>query len=170
MLGFQTILISCATAGAAITFGAYRLSGKRSRRTELLHEICEERECLRRVMAALPEQLEMAKRSRIAAEATMGCATSEATGRWLSELEADLKDVIALESRLPPAEVNDPDQTGMELDLRLVEILTLSIRANRLADKYSNSSQPDADEAGAQFDLPADPARVLQPSLSAIAP
>ena len=178
MLGFQTILISCATAGAAITYGACRLSGRKSERAQLFHEICEERECLRRVMAALPEQLELAKRSRVASEATTDRLTSEATGRWLSELEADLADVKALESQLPPAEVDDADQSGMELDLRLVEILTLSIRANRLADKYSNSSRADADEAGADFDhpepdeleVPAPASHALQPSLSAIAP
>jgi hypothetical protein len=171
MLGYQIILLSCATGGAVVAYGAHRVSGRRSETVELLNEICEERESLRRLMAALPEQLELAKRSKLAAAETTGRLTSEATGRWLSELEADMADAKGLESQLPPTEVDRADQSGMELDLRLAEILALSIRVNRLADKYTLSSH--ADDASLEFDQPESlpvPPRALQPSLSAIAP
>ena len=175
MLGFQTILVSCVTAGAVIAYGTYRLSGSnrlssRNERAKLIDEICEERESLRRVMAALPEQLELAKRAGLTAADATELLTAEAAGRWLSDFESDLADATALESQLPPAEVDRADQTGMELDLRLAEILALSIRANRLAEKYRVS--PHADEAGSELDLtaPREPPRALRPSLSAIAP
>ena len=160
MLGFQTIVVTCVTAAAVITYGVCRLSGRRSARSELQGEICAERESLRCAMAALPEQLELAKRSRTPDEG--------ATESWFSELEADLVDARALESQLPAAEVEVADQSGMELDLRLAEILTLSIRVNRLADKYSLSSADAQDMEQPQ--MPPEPPRVLEPSLSAIAP
>ena len=169
MLGFQTILVSCATAGAVIAYGTYRLSG-RNERAELIDEICEERESLRRLLASMPEQFELAKRTKWAPAEGADLATSEAAGQWLSEIETDLADATALESQLPPAEVDGADQTDMQLELRLAEILSLSIRANRLAEKYRLS--PRANESASELDhfealeLP----HPLQPSLSAIAP
>jgi hypothetical protein len=176
MLGFQTILLSCATAGAVITYGACRLSGRRGEQALLIEEICEERETLRRMMAALPEQLELAKRSRLADAKPTVPHASDATRHWLSELETDLAEARGLESQLPPAEVEGGDQSVMELDLRLAEILTLSIRANRLAEKYSISPPATgADPQSEQLDLRQpemlpQPPHALEPSLSSISP
>jgi hypothetical protein len=53
---------------------------------------------------------------------------------------------------LPAADAEYMDYLGMELDIQLAEILALSIRANRLADKYRRAAcepAPSADAAEA---------------------
>lgn len=105
---------------------AHRISVHRSvhraqrYRHELHSELDNEREALRSTVEGLPELLEEAKRSRLAA----------------GELEADLAEAKLLGSQLPAAATEETDHSGMELDIQLAEILALSIRANRLADKY----------------------------------
>jgi hypothetical protein len=122
------IPIAIATA-AAIAYFVYRISVHRSAhralrsRHDLHNEVDNEREALRSTVEALPELLEAAKRSRIGAAK-------------LSELETDLVEARLLGSQLPAAGSEEMDYSGMELDIQLSEILALSIRANRLADKY----------------------------------
>ncbi len=103
---------------------------------QLRTEVCKEREALCSVIEALPEQLESAKRSRIAAVRTRGPSSLEATRRWLEELELDVAEAKLFESQLPAADADGADHSGMELDIHLADILALSIRANRLVDKY----------------------------------
>ena len=130
-LSFQKISILLAIAGAAIVYLAIRLYARRARRDKHLRaEVREEREALRCMIDALPEQLE-AKRSRMA-----GVSRSEATQQWLSQIEVDLAEAKLMGSQLPAVDTDDTDRSGMELDIKLAEILALSIRANRLADKY----------------------------------
>ena len=124
MPSFPSIPVPIAVAGAAIAYLVYRVYARRaSRNNRKLHaEVCRERESLRCVIAALPEQLESARRSRMAVA---------------GEIEADLAEAKLLGSQLPAAEVDTTDRSGMVLHIKLAEILALSIRANRLADKYS---------------------------------
>jgi len=127
MPSFPSIPIPIAVAGAAIAYLVYRVYARRARRNsrKLYAEVCEERESLRCEVAALPERLESARRSRMAVA---------------SEIEADLTEAKLLGSQLPAADIDTTDRSGMELDIKLAEILALSIRANRLADKYSRAS------------------------------
>jgi hypothetical protein len=128
MPSFPSIPIPIAVSGAAIAYLVYRVYARRARRNDrkLYAEVCKERESLRCVVAALPERLESARRSRMAVA---------------SEIEADLAAAKLLGSQLPAADIDTTDRSGMELDIKLAEILTLSIRANRLADKYSRASE-----------------------------
>jgi hypothetical protein len=143
MLSLHSIAIPIAIAGAALGYFVFRICLHRARRAKhelyahkLRTEVCKEREALCSVVDALPGQLEAAKRSRIAAVRTRGPSSLEATRRWLEELELDLAEAKLLESQLPPADIDGTDYSGMELDMQLAEILALSIRANRLAEKY----------------------------------
>jgi hypothetical protein len=138
MLSLHGIAVPIAVSSAALAYLAYRVYAHRVRRAqhELYTEVCNEREALCHVVETLPEQLESAKRWRIAGLRTRGPSGLEATRQWLEELERDLAEVILLRSQLPAAEVDGADQSEMELDIRLAEILALAIRANRLADKY----------------------------------
>jgi hypothetical protein len=126
MPSFPSIPIPIAVTGAAIAYLVYRVYARRARRNnrKLYAEVCKERESLHCVVAALPEQLESARRSRMVA----------------GEIEADLAEAKLLGSQLPAADVDTTDRSEMELDIKLAEILALSIRANRLADKYSRAS------------------------------
>jgi hypothetical protein len=130
LLNSHSIAIPITIASAAaIAYLVYRVSVHRSAHRALRHrhdlrsEVDSEREALRATVEALPELLAAAERSR------MGAAK-------LSELETDLVEAKLLESQLPAAVTEEMDYSGMELDIQLAEILALSIRANRLADKY----------------------------------
>ncbi|MHB8476998.1 MAG: hypothetical protein ACYDBZ_12020 [Steroidobacteraceae bacterium] len=143
MLSLHNIAIPIAAAAAALGYLVFRICVHHARRARherythtLRSEVCKEREALRSVVEALPEQLESAKRSRIVALRTRGPSSLEATRQWLGALELDLAEAKQLESQLPAADTDGADYSGMELDMQLAEILALSIRANRLADKY----------------------------------
>jgi hypothetical protein len=127
-LSFQSIPIRLAVGGAAIVYFAIRVFAKRVRRDKrhLRAEVREERDALRCMIEALPEQLESAKRAKMAV----------ATQQWLDEMEADLAEAKLMGSQLPAADTEDADHSGMDLDIKLAEILALSIRVNRIADKY----------------------------------
>jgi hypothetical protein len=112
-------------------------------RHDLHSEVDTEREALRSTVEALPELLEAAKRSRIGVVK-------------LSELETDLVEAKLLNSQLPPAGTEEMDYSGMELDIQLAEILTLSIRANRLADKYRGAAPELVPRADAAEELDAE--------------
>jgi hypothetical protein len=130
LLSSHSIAIPIAIASvAAIAYLVHRVAVHRSAhralryRDDLYSEVDNEREALRGTVEALPELLAAAKRSRIGAAK-------------LSELETDLVEAKLLGSQLPAAGTEETDYSGMELDIQLAEILALSIRANRLADKY----------------------------------
>jgi hypothetical protein len=190
MLSLHSIAIPIAVAGAALGYLVFRICVHRARRARherythtLRTEVSNEREALCSVVEALPEQLESAKRSRIAAVRPRGPSSLEATRQWLGELELDLAEAKLLESQLPAADTDGTDYSGMELDIQLAEILTLSIRANRLADKYrravteAETAQDDSSgeglDAESLFDsaasLPAQ-ARAQHVAMSFIAP
>jgi hypothetical protein len=189
MLSFHSIAIPVAVAGAALGYLVFRICVHRARRARheryshtLLTEVCKEREALCSVIEALPEHLESAKRSRIAAVRTRGPSSLEATRQWLGELDVDLAEAKLLESQLPATDTDDTDYSGMDLDIQLTEILALSIRANRLADKYrralteAETSQDDSSREGLdaeslfdQASLPVQ-ARAQHAAMSFIAP
>jgi hypothetical protein len=156
MLSSHSIAIPIAISSAAVmAYLIHRIlvyrSMRRARRDirDLHGEVGKEREALRSTVEALPEQLEAAKRARIAAAKIRGPSGREAMQHWLGEFEMDLAEAKLLGSQLPAADTEDMDHSPMELDIKLAEILALSIRANRLADKYRGAacepvSDPDA--------------------------
>jgi hypothetical protein len=185
MLSFQSIPIPAVLSGAAAAYLLYRMYARRPRSGagELRAEICKERESLRCMIEALPEQLESVKRSRIAAARATGYCAPEATRQWLNEMEVDFAEVQLLRSQLLGADTDSTDDSGMELEIKLAEILASSIRANRLADKYCRAlsedkssediSSEDDQDAETLFEqaasLPAQ-ARVQHAAMSLIAP
>ena len=148
MLSLHSIAIPIAIAGTALGYFVFRICMHRARSArherythKLRTEVCKEREALGGVIEALPAQLETAKRSRIAAVRTRGPSRLEATRRWLDELELDLAEAKQLQSQLTAtADTDGTDHSEMELDIQLAEILALSIRAVRLADKYRRAA------------------------------
>src|SRR5579864_1659466 len=118
MLSLQSMAIPLAASGTAVVYLVYRFCAhraRRARRDHLYSEVCREHAALCSVLEALPEQLESAKRSRIAALRTRGPSKLESTRQWLGELEQDLAEVTSLGSQLPAAETDDNDRSGMEL-------------------------------------------------------
>lgn len=163
MLSSHSIVIPIAISIVAVMgYLVYRVlvhrSMRRARRDrhDLHSEVGKEREALRSTVEALPEQLEEAKRSQIAAAKIRGPSGREAMQHWLSEFDVDLAEATLLGSQLPAADTEDMDHSPMELDIRLAEILALSIRANRLADKYRRAACEPAPRAGTAEELDAE--------------
>src|ERR1700675_1282476 len=135
MVSLHSTYVPIAASSAAIGYVVYRICAHRARRdTGKLHaEVCTERESLRCVIEALPDQLESA---RLAVVRAAGRSGPEATQHWLGGKKVDLGEEKLLGSQLPAEEIDDTDRSGMASDIKLAEILALSIRANRLAHKY----------------------------------
>ena len=163
MLSVQTITVSVAIAGTVIAYVAHRKLTKADQR-DLRLEVWEERESLRSVIEALPAQLDLANR---AGDESTGPLKSESMRQRLSELEVDLLEAKLLGLELP--EIDYADLSAAELELRLVEILAMSVRANAIADKYGDISAdivgPDTSDSDERFDQEAQ-----QPAMSLVAP
>jgi hypothetical protein len=174
MLSFQIPIV---IGGAVMAYVLFRRLAS-GRVVDPRDEIRTELESLRRVTAALPEQMNVAKRSMATAEAK-GLLGSETTRLWLGAFEADLAEAELVASEVPSTDESADDRSVMRLELRLAEILVLSIRANRLADKYSRPLSADAADAADAADsdrLPhpagalVQPVPALQSGMSLIAP
>jgi hypothetical protein len=171
MLIFHNVPVIIAILGALLAYTAYRR--RRGQRLDPRSELREVQEYLRAAMQALPAQLDLAKRLRTAATEATESLESEATQQWLSELDSDSLEFKMLESHLPAAYAGDSDLSETELDIRLVELLALSLRVDRLADKYRvppSADERDCESPTDRAGLLSDPAGVRHPPLSLGAP
>jgi hypothetical protein len=167
MLIFHNVAVIIAMASAVLAYIAYRRW--KSQSLDLPSELRVELESLRAAIEALPAQLDLAKRFRMAAAETAGFVASEAIQQWLSEFDIDSLEVTMLESQLPAADTDYSELSELELDIRLVEILVLSLRADSLADKYRVPAPANDRDRGAPVDqagLLSDRAGVRHPPLS----
>ncbi|HWJ34284.1 MAG TPA: hypothetical protein VNR70_03415 [Steroidobacteraceae bacterium] len=184
MLSFQSIPVAAIVAIAVIAYLAHRWVAHRwfvkGARPDLSAEVRTEQESLRKVVEALPAQLALAKQRRMAKAEAAGTVRSEAIQQWLSELSTDLLEANHLESHLPAADTDYAGLSDMELDIRLLEIFALALRANGLAHKYHAwLSAEDGDRAaeGAgrerfidETEALSEPAQVRHPHMPVIAP
>jgi hypothetical protein len=128
-------------AGVLIAYAVYRRSVNRrsiKRRThDLGAELRAEEELLRAMLEALPAQIDLAKRSRTAPAHAPG--NTEGLQQWLGELDLDLSEVELLRSQLSTLDSGDISLSDVDAEIKLVEVLALSLRANALAEKYRTS-------------------------------
>jgi hypothetical protein len=107
-----------------------------------VHDLCAElraeQESLRATIEVLRAKIDLAKRSRAAFHAA-GNTGPQALQNWLGELDHDLSEVDLLKSQLSAADSDDESLSDMDVDIKLVEVLALSLRASELADKYNDS-------------------------------
>ena len=136
-------VLAVAVAGALIGYAAFRRSAKRMAQErsagDLRSELCAEQESLRAAIEALREQMGLAKRARTAAARAAGNIGPEALQQWLCELDLDLSEVELLKSQLSAADADTKSLSDMDVEIRLVEVLALSLRASALAEKYRAS-------------------------------
>jgi cell division protein FtsB len=137
-------VLAVAVAGSLIAYGAYRRSAQRmaQKRTagDLRSELRAEQESLRAAIEALPAQIDLAKRGRIAAARAAGNIGTEGMQQWLCELDLDVSEVELLKSQLSAADTDDRKSlSDMDVEIKLVEILALSLRAGALTEKYCAS-------------------------------
>jgi hypothetical protein len=138
MLSFQSIPIAVAVAVAVTAYVAYVACRQivKAARPDIRSQVREEQESLRAAIEALSARLDFEKQSRTAAAEAAGCLDSEEFRQWLNDLDIDSLEVKHLGLQVPAADTDYKDLSDMELDIRLLEILALSLRANCLAEKY----------------------------------
>ena len=146
-------IIAAAVAGALIAYAAYRGSTKRKAQKwsalDLRAELRAEQESLRTAIEALPAQIDRARQSRAATAQATANTGPEGLKQWLHELDLDLSEAELLRSQLSGAESDHQALSEMDAEIKLVEVLALSLRASTLADKYRTSSGTVADDAEA---------------------
>jgi len=137
-------VLAVAVTGALIAYAAYRRLAKRTAQKRTAHdlrrELRAEQESLRAAVEALPAQIDLAKRFRVAAAHAAGNPASEGLQQWLCELDLDLAEAELLRSQLPAADADDYKAlSDMDVEIELVEVLALSLRASPLTEKYRAS-------------------------------
>jgi len=135
------VAVAAVAAAVLIAYAVYRRSIKRrsiERRThDLGAELRAEEGSLRAMLEALPAQIDLAKRSRTAPAHAQG--NTEGLQQWLGELELDSSEVELLRSQLSSLDSGDLSLSDVDAEIRLVEVLALSLRASALAEKYRAS-------------------------------
>jgi hypothetical protein len=136
-------ILAVAVAGSLVPYAAHRRSAKRTAQKLTSHDLCSEiraeQESLRAALEALPAQIGLAKRSRTAAAHAAGNTAPEGLQQWLCELDLDLSEVELLKSQVSAADADIQSLSDMDVEIRLVEVLALSLRAGTLAEKYGAS-------------------------------
>jgi hypothetical protein len=136
-------VLAVAVAGVLIAYAAYRRSAKRMAQIRTAHdlraELRAEQESLRAAVEALCAQIDLTKRSRVAAAHAAGNAASEGLQQWLGELDLDLAEAELLRSQLPAADADYKALSDMDVDIELVEVLALWLRVSPLTEKYRAS-------------------------------
>lgn len=134
-------VVLAVAAGVLIAYAVYRRSINRrsiERRTQDLGaELRAEWESLRAAIEALPAQIELVRRSRAAPAHARG--NTEGLQQWLGELDLDSSEVEILRSQLSTVDPGDRSLSDVDAEIKLVEILALSLRASALAEKYRAS-------------------------------
>jgi hypothetical protein len=139
---FSDSLAVLAVAGAAlIAYAVYRRSINRRSIERTMHdlgaELRAERESLRAMIDALPAQIDLAKRSRRVLAYAPG--NNEALQQWLDELDLDSSEVELLRAQSSTVDSADLSLSDVDMEMKLVEVLALSLRASALAEKYRAS-------------------------------
>jgi hypothetical protein len=125
--------LAVAAGGALTGYAAYRRSSRR-RTHDLRPELWAELASLHAAVEALPAQIDLAKRLRKAAAHQAGSAAAEVQ-QWLREVDLDLSEAELLKSQLPAPDGHQ-SLSDMEVEIKLVEVLSSSLRARALAEKY----------------------------------
>jgi hypothetical protein len=132
-------VLALAVAGALVGYAAYRRSAKRTAQKrsagDLRSELCAERESLRAVIEALPAKIDLAKQSRMAAALGAGNIGPDESQR-LGEIDLDLSEAARLRAQLSAVDIDYESLSDMDVEVKLVEVLALSLRAGALTDKY----------------------------------
>lgn len=130
-------VLAVAAIGALIAYTGYRRSTGRSKH-DMRRDLLDELASLRAAVEALPALIDLAKRSRKAAAHAEGNTATEGLHQWLGQLDLDLREAELLRSQLSAADA-DKTLSDMEVEVKLVEVLAMSLRASTLADKYRAS-------------------------------
>jgi hypothetical protein len=133
MSNLQNILVTAIACIVIVYVVCRRFPG---RRRDLRSEVHAEQESLRAAAESLPATLHMAKRTRAAAAEEAGQSGSEEWQRFVSEWDADWLEANQLALQVLAADTDYGALSDMELDVRLLEIFALALRAHSLIDKY----------------------------------
>jgi hypothetical protein len=137
ILPIMPAVLAVAAVGALIAYTGYRRSTRRKKH-DMRTELRDEQASLRAAVEALPAQIDLAKRSRKSAADAEGNTATEGLHEWLGQLDLDLSEAELLRSQLSAADA-DKSLSDMDVEVKLVEVLAMSLRASALAEKYRAS-------------------------------
>ncbi len=122
----DSLAVVALAAAVLIAYAVYRRALNRRFTERNMHdlsaELRAEQESLRAIIEALPAQIELAKRYRRA-----------------PALDHDTSEVELLRSQLSAIDSGDMSLSDVDMEIKLVEVLALSLRASALAEKYGAS-------------------------------
>jgi hypothetical protein len=87
------------------------------------------------MIEALSARIDLAKQSRMAAAFRAGNLGPDES-QQLDEMDLDLSEAARLRSQLSAADTDYESISDMDVEVKLVEVLALSLRAGALTDKY----------------------------------
>jgi hypothetical protein len=137
ILPIMPAVLAVAAVGALIAYTGYRRSTRRKKH-DMRTELRDEQASLRAAVEALPAQIDLAKRSRKSAADAEGNTATEGLHEWLGQLDLDLSEAELLRSQLSAADA-DKSLSDMDVEVKLVEVLAMSLRVSMLAEKYRAS-------------------------------
>jgi hypothetical protein len=142
----DSLAVLAVAAAVRIAYAVYRRSFNRRfierRMHDLGAELRAEQESLRAIIEALPAQIDLAKRF---------CRAPA--------LDLDSSEVELLRSQLSTIDSGDMSLSDVDMEIQLVEVLALSLRASELAEKYRASiPERDTDLLETDFETFADDA------------
>ena len=138
ILPIMPAVLVVAAVGALIAYTGYRRS-TRHKKHDMRTELRDEQASLRAALEALPAQIDLAKRSRKSAADAEGNTATEGLHEWLGQLDLDLSEAELLRSQLSAADADKSSLSDMDMEVKLVEVLAMSLRASALAEKYRAS-------------------------------
>jgi hypothetical protein len=132
-----SVVVAFAAAGALISFAAYRRAAKR-KANHVRAELRAEQQLLCAAIESLRTTIDMAKQSWSAGADAAITGTGELP-QWLQELDFELSELELSRSQLPAGDSDSEPLSDIDVDIKLVDVLALSLRVNTLADQYRDS-------------------------------
>jgi hypothetical protein len=143
-IAFQSISILISIGGAIVGIIAYRRSGS-MKALDLRIELQKQLQIVRRLIDGLPMLIIEAHRSRANVLSTGRGGGSGALLAWKTQADIDVGAAKGLALELPPEDAEFSNCPVGDLEKKLLDIHSLSLRANAIAGRYRSSL--DKDEA-----------------------
>lgn len=137
-IGLVTGVVGMITgvSGAIMGYRGYRQSG-RMKTIDLRLQLRKEESTLQAGVDDLPGLLDRAKKSHEAILSAIGLSQSGVMTKWLEDWGKDSTQLDLIKSTLPPTDNSYDDLTYTELESKLVDVHSLSLKKMQLQEKYN---------------------------------
>jgi hypothetical protein len=139
---FQIISSLISIGGATMGFIAYRRSGS-MKALDLRIELQKQLQILRQAVDGLPMLITDAQRSRTNVVSTGRGGGKGALMGWTTQADIDRKGASDLQTEIPPEDTKLSKLSVVELEQKMIEVHSLNLRANAIANRYRASLAAD---------------------------